>query len=296
MSDLTAAENKFFESKGTEVDPALKPDAPPEVKPEPAQDAAPAPTPDATPPAPKPDDREVSLRALQQERARRQMAEQQLQEMQRAIQQAQAEYERQQKTPDPQEDPIGAIQYQNEQLKAQLEQVAQWRQQQETAQQQAAFQAELVNRVAQSAREFAQQAPDYPDAWKFITEARSKQLAPLIADPVQREQVMMREALEIATQAMQQGMNPAQRYYEIAKAWGYSGGGSAAPHAAAPAAPTQAPAVESPAVETIKRGMRQQTGISGGGSTPSTEMTPQQLAAIRDPKAFAAAWDKVMSR
>ncbi len=290
MSDLNAAETKFFESKGTEVDPSLKPQAEPTKATEgpapEAQAATPAPQPEATP---KQDDRQVSLQALQQERARRQTAEQQLQEMQRAIQQAQAEYERQQKTPDPQEDPIGAIQYQNEQLKAQLEQVSQWRQQQEAAQQQAAFQAELVNRVAQSAREFAQQAPDYPEAWKFVTEARSKQLAPLIPDPVQREQAMMREALEIATQAMQQGLNPAQRYYEIAKAWGYQGAQQQ------PATPPP-PVHSTPATETIQRGLKQQSGISGGGSTPNTEMSPQQLANIRDPKAFAAAWDKVMSR
>ena len=292
MSDLNAAETKFFESRGTEVDPSLKPQA--QHEPTPPADSPPADAQPATPATqtnapPKQDDRQVSLQALQQERARRQMAEQQLQEMQRAIQQAQAEYERQQKTPDPQEDPIGAIQYQNEQLKAQLEQVSQWRQQQEAAQQQAAFQNELVQRVAQSAREFAQQAPDYPDAWKFITETRSKQLAPLIPDPGQREQVMMREALELATQAMQQGINPAQRYYEIAKAWGYG--------APAPTSPPPAPALQSsPAAETIQRGLRQQSGISGGGSTPNTEMSPQQLANIKDPKAFAAAWDKVMSR
>ncbi len=294
MNDLNAAENKFFESKGAEVDPSLKPQAQPEptqVTDSPSADGSAQPTtqppqPDAPP---KQDDRQVSLQALQQERSRRQMVEQQLQEIQRAIQQAQAEYERQQKTPDPQEDPIGAIQYQNEQLKTQLEQVTQWRQQQEAVQQQAAFQSELVNRVAQSAREFAQQAPDYPEAWKFVTEARSKQLAVLIPDPVQREQTMMREALEIATQAMQQGLNPAQRYYDIAKAWGYQ-----AQTAPPPQAPP--PVVQSAAAQTIQRGLKQQSGISGGGSPPSTEMSPQQLANIRDPKAFAAAWDKVMSR
>lgn len=301
MAKLNAAEAAFFDSRGETVDASLNEGLPPPAAPaapDPApaaEDGATAPPPAATTPdqtaAAKPGPHQVPVAALQAERQKRQQIEQEAQQLRAQIE----AYQRMQAPAKPaepaapsfDEDPVGALAYQNQALSRQLEEVTTWRQQQEQAAQQQQVVQNLVQQTAQSAREFRAQQPDYDQAFQFLTEQRDKQLAALIPDPAQREQAMFMEALQLSVQALQAGVSPAQRYYEIAKQWGYA--------AAAPAAPSPPPE-ESPAVKAIRKGMKQQSSVSGAGSTPPGELTPEQMLAIRDPAAFNKAWAQQFQR
>ncbi len=307
MAKLNAAETAFFDSRGETVDASLVPDpaATPATTPaQPDPDATPATTPAQPDPAAAPaatpaqpskvQPHQVPVAALQAERQKRQQVEQEAQQLRAQIE----AFQRAAAPPKPaepaapsfEEDPVGALAYQNQALSRQLEEVTTWRQQQEqTAQQQQIVQS-LVQQTAQSAREFRAQQPDYDQAFQFLTQQRDKQLAALIPDPAQREQAMFMEALQLSVQALQSGVSPAQRYYEIAQQWGY------APTAAPPASQVQDEPPESPAVKAIRKGMRQQSSVSSGGSTPPGELTAEQLLGIRDPAAFNKAWSQQFQR
>ncbi len=302
MAKLNTAETAFFESRGETVDASLSeglPPAPP-AAPVVTDAAPPAPTEEEGAPAapvPKSGPHQVPVAALQAERQKRQQIEQEAQQLraqieayQRASAQPPAQPAQPAEPPAPsfEEDPVGALAYQNQALSRQLQEVNAWRQQQEQTTQQQQVVQQLVQRTAQSAREFRAQQPDYDQAFQFLTEQRDKQLAALIPDPAQREQAMFMEALQLSVQAIQAGVSPAERYYQIAQQWGY-----APPTAAAPPPP---PAEESPAVKAIRKGMKQQSSVSGAGSPPPGELTAEQLLAIRDPVAFNKAWGQQFQR
>ena len=298
---LNEAETKFFTSRGEDVDASLS--APPEPAPEqtpapaaaPAQPEAPAakapePKPAEAPKATESDDRPGFVRqeALHAERQRRQQLEaehralmQQVQEMRQAMQQAQAP-----QAPDPNEDPQGYLAWQNQQLSSRLEQIDQWRAQQEQQTRQQQAYASFTQQVQASENAFRAAHPDYEAAAQFGLQQYDKLLSAQFPDPGQRAQQIQIAAAQALSQAVQQGRDPAEFIYSLARNMGY------APAQAAPAAP--APAEE--VVKTIQKGLAQQSNLSAGGSTPPTEMTPEMLAGIRDPVEFNKQWAKMFRR
>lgn len=299
---LSPAEAKFFETGG-DLDPSLAGEPKPEGEKPPEGTAAPA-TPDAQkppegakPPEPKPPespakppDGYVPLSVLMEERRRYQEMVQaearRRQEIEDAIRQAQ----QQPAVPDPQEDPVGYLQAQNMALQQQLLAVAQ--QQQALAEQQQAEQVKgaLLQRIMASGAQYRQKAPDYPQAWQHLVAERDKQLAPLIPDPAAREQQILSEAMQLAAQSLQQGVEPAERFYALAKAWGYGG----TPPPAAPSG-TPPPSPETAeAMRKIQEGLRHQS--PNGGSPPPQEVTAQDVLSERDPAKFQEKWEKLFGR
>lgn len=309
---LNEAETKFFSSRGADVDPSLTaaPESTPAPEPEstaavpPESAKAPAPESAAPAPAPAPAPLEtppqVPIAALHEERRRRAEADarfQQLQEqfaqLQNQIRQAQAP-----QPPDPDEDPVGALRYQNEQLQAQLQQVNEWRAQQERERQQQAAHLTLTQRVAAAEQAFRARTPDYDEAAKFALEAEDRRLQAFYPDPGQRAQALQQEAANVLAQAVQQGRDPAEVLYTMAKNMGYGVAPTVAspPPVAAATAPAPAPTpAPSNVVETIQRGLKQQTVGAVGGSTPPSEMTPEMLASLSGPE-FQKGWAKMFGR
>jgi hypothetical protein len=315
---LNEAENKFFQSRGAEVDASL---SAPAAEPEPtgeadpaapaasSQTAAPAPATAAAPEV-KPADPvaqqaqqapQVPISALHEERRRRAEAEQtaralqqQIEQFQRAVQQAQTP-----EPPDPNEDPVGALRYQNEQLSAQLQQVLEWRAQQDRAAQQQSAYAALTERVNASEQSFRQAHPDYDQASQHLLETQDRFLQAFYPDPNVRALVLRQQAANVLAQAVQQGRDPAQVLYDAARNVGYTGAaaGTAAGAAAAPAvAPAQGQAqAAAEVVKTIEKGLKQQTTIGSGGATPPSEMTPQMLAGLSGAE-FQEGWKKMFGR
>lgn len=298
---LNDAEAKFFTSRGADVDPSLtgaEGAAPPE--PEAAPPAAAAPPPAAAPtpaPAPaQPEPQQVPLAALHEERRKRAEVEAQrhqlaaqIEQFKRAMQQAQAP-----QPPDPEEDPVGYLSFQNQQLQAQVQQMAEWRAQQERERQQQTQYATLTQTVAAAEQSFRAKTPDYDQAAQFALQMEDKRLSAFYPDQATRMQVLRQEAAQLMSQLVREGRDPAEGLYQMAKNLGYAGPAPAPVAApAAPAAPpAPAPAPVAAVVETIEKGLKQQAVGSAGGTTASGEVTPEMMAAMNDPAEFNKAWAK----
>lgn len=63
--------------------------------------------------------------------------------------------------------------------------------------------------------------PDYRQASQFMAESRKRELTALGNDPIQVQQIMRQEAIELAANAIQQGKNPAEVIAALAKSRGY---------------------------------------------------------------------------
>lgn len=207
--------------------------------------AQPAPEPAAEEPEHKPEAKHVPLAELLEERGRRKEAQARLEEVERrfAEWQARAQAAMQQQAqpqgeepPKYEDDPLGAIKYQQEQLARHLQATQQHLAQTEAQRQQQAQIAAMRDAVGQAEKAFAERTPDYYDAVNHLRSTRAQQLAAQGAPPQAIEQAIVRDAFMLAQEARNLGLSPAEYAYRIAL-----GSGWQAKPKAAPAPPTDAP-------------------------------------------------------
>jgi hypothetical protein len=257
------------------ADPAPEAPAAADPAPEPAQ---------AQETAPQEDDRRVPLKALQEERQKRAEYERKLQEYERRM----AELEQRvpkapepaaEPEPDPETDPIGALKHAREQLR---------RMQEATEQQQ--YEARLNQVAYQAATQFKEQAPDYPDAYRYAINSRAMELAALGTPQDAIPQILQREELSLIDAAVRNNRNPAEAIYTFAKARGYQGAQQAALAPVAPA-PAPQPAPVNPALQQAKREVAS-SAAAGGAPAAKGEMSVNDIANLKG-AAFDAAWNKL---
>lgn len=233
-AELSAEEQAYFESGG---ETELK-ETPEVVTPEPEQPQAANPE---EPQQPERDDkgRFVPHQALHAEREEHKKTKAQLEEIAKKqavledrwntllkIREGQ-EQPQEQAPPDPEQDIFGYAKWQAEQLKAlqaKIEnQETQTKQQQEIAAQEQA----IWNEWSQSAQSYAQQAPDFGDAVKWLSDFRSKQLSAMaaiderFASPSGINQQINAELRAIIVSAKERGLNPAQVVHQLAQSYGF---------------------------------------------------------------------------
>lgn len=205
----------------------------------------------------------VPLKALQEERQRRQelqdrlasreqqtqAMEQRFQQMQQLwLQQQQVQIQQQQPQQPPApvptfvDDPEGYVNHLKAQFEAKIAEL-QGYQQQAVQHQQADYQGQqLARQVAVAEQEFIKTTPDYADAANYFAQRKQLEYAALGADPITIQQQLQRDYQGIAVAAAQTGRNPAELLYNLSKAVGYTkalakpAGQGAKP--AKPAAPT----------------------------------------------------------
>ena len=254
-----------------------------------AQEAAPE-APQAQETATEETDRRVPLKALQEERQKRAEAERKAAEVERRIAELSARLEQiapkqpeAPPPPDPETDPIGALKYQNEQLR-----------ELRTREEQQRYEQELNAVAYRAATEFAAQAPDYRDAYKYAIESRALELSVLGVPQDQIPNIMRREELTLIDNARRNGRNPAQVIYEFAKARGFQAPQPApAPVAVAPAPAPVAPqpAPPNPALQQAKAAVAA-SASAGGAPAAKGELTVAEIASLKG-AAFDAAWNKM---
>ena len=147
------------------------------------------------------------------------------------------------KAPEPEpdflEDPKGYVDAKVERAQATLKQV-------EQKAEMGAQEAQLnrfLQHVGAIESDYVKQTPDYYDALAHVRHARSTQLAEMFpqATPEQITQQIRTEELQAAAALLQQGRNPSEVVYQMAKkVYGYAPKPTAAPTLARPAVP-QAP-------------------------------------------------------
>jgi hypothetical protein len=268
-------------------------DAPePSPAPAPAEAPAPAPTPEPAP-APQPEPTTpptgfAPLAALHEERARRRNAEQraeqvealqrQIAEMQRTLQPAPA-------MPDPNENPVGYLAHQQQQVQQQVQHLVQQSQQQAQQAQVAAAEAALATRIRSAEAGFAAAQPDYQQALDHVHNLRVRELQLLGSDPETAAMQSQREMREAAFFHAANGRNPAEVFYGLAKVRGHS----SKPAAAAPTAAEQLAAAQ--------KGVAAAASLGGGSGAVVGQMDIRRLATMSD-KEFSSVsedqWRKAM--
>lgn len=303
MSVSAEQVTKFFETKGQDdsLNATLREaiPAPVEPTPEPAEPTTEPTKPIAEPskPAveaekPVPDVKFVPLEALQEERAEKKQLKQELEQF-RAWQKqmepiiAQIPKAQQEQAPDPQTDPFGYQNWALQQLGGTVQEINQWRQQQQTQ----AQAQEQANRVlgwaSQQAKAFEASQPEYPNAYKFAAESRDKEYQALgFTDPAMRNALIEQDTARIIQHAAQNGLNPAELIFNFAKTRGFAPKGQN---------PAQG-ALDPNAQAKIAAGQAAAPKLDKGGQTADSEMTAKDLANISDPVEFEKQWKKVFGK
>jgi hypothetical protein len=224
LTELTAGENKFFESGGQE--------APPET----TEVAAPEPvTNTPAPSAPvQQDEKFVPLNALHEARK---IQKELRDELSRAREEAKAAAERADKysstfekflaertkeaAPKYEEDPLGALKYENDQLKKQVEEVNTGVKKTQDEWQRTQQYQSFAQHVQSQEAAYKQQAQDYDQAIAFLKDVRLQDYADLGYTQEDATAALQNEILGLAQAAVQKGKNAADVAYKMAQRYGY---------------------------------------------------------------------------
>lgn len=257
ISDADA--DKLFENGGEMPEEKPKKEKVEEVEPEPEVKA------EEEKPKEEP---KVNLGALHEERAKRKELEGKMAVMEDRFKQLVTGLTPQEQKPTPEEDPINYFKQEIEQLK----EVTRQQQEQTQAQRQ---QEQVVDAYRAQSEEFKATTPDFVDAYNHILSNRIKELKTMGLDEAQARQTVANEEYSIALKSLQDGVNPAQRIYEIAALRGYQKKTSEAPKKD---------------LSVIEKG--QKNAKVSASATPEGELTLEAIAEMDDDD-FAAAWAKL---
>jgi hypothetical protein len=269
MSDLTPEEQKFFETGGA----AGLTDGTEQPAPEPV---AVAPEPAPAPPPDKFEEIKSNLNsALKQSREEKKALEEKLGKMEETFQQFLA---RANAKPEPkfEDDPLGYTQNKLTAVETKLNKF------ETQAQQQGEF--DQLARAIQASEETVRKAnPQYDQAIAHLKKTRFEDFTDLGMSSQDAQNALNQEIIALGKLALQQGKNPAQVAYQMAKRYGFK------------EAPAQ-PAAEQ-TIATVAKGMQASKTVQGGAAVAG--VTLANLADLDDATLDAiikddAKWEKLI--
>ena len=161
------------------------------------------------------------------------------------------------------------MKHQTEAVRAEIEPIRQQLEQSRQQQEQSAAEARLTQAVSMAESEFAAKTPDYLDAIAHMQKVADNNLQIMgVDDPVQRAQIIRRDAMAMAVRALQAGKSPAELAYQVAKNQGY------------------APAATNKTIENIQKGQKASPSMPGGGQKPPMESLSVTALADMDDDEF----------
>lgn len=275
--------NNFFENEGkiAEIQPQVdetpeKPDTKPEEKqPEVAKEE-------------EKEEKKVNYGALHEERMRRKeaaerakKAEERAAELERQLQQ----YAQRNQEPEYNDDPIEAMRREQDQIKQVL--LAQANQAIKQTEEE-----KYWSRVAESEKAFKQDVPDFDDAIKYLSTSRTEELMDLGFSQQEAAKVLSDEIRWIADKAYADEVNPAERFYNLAKRRGWN---------AKPAEHKAEEATAQKKLENIERGMKSNKQLPPASKSVNQDLTADALADmnidalsnLRGDTEFDKAWKKI---
>jgi hypothetical protein len=182
--------------------------------------------------------------------------------------------------PDPEKDAMGTLKMNQQQLQELMD----YKKRNEAKQAGDLQNQQVMNRAQQLESEFVASTPDYGAASQFLLKSRHDELmASGMYQPHQVQQVIQQETLALAQQAIQNGNNPAQIVYAIAKARGYA--------VVAPK-PAETPAAQ---IERVAAGQAASKSIGqalGAQISSGAKMDSKTLANMSDEQ-FAVLYNKL---
>lgn len=216
------------------------------------------------------DRRQVPLRALQEERAKRAELERRLNEIEARLTRPEPEA----REIDAQTDPISAVEDARRRL-AQIEEQTTRARHEQT----------LAMNYQQAAVEFSQQTPDFREAYGYAINSRAQELSALGMTQHSIAEALRQEEMNLVDTALRNGVNPAEAVYNFAKARGYRVA-SVEPKAA------PKPVEKAPDPELQKARQAVAATAAATGKPANNEMTLESLAGLSG-AAFDSAYEKL---
>lgn len=181
------------------------------------------------------------------------------------------------------EDPLGNLKAETDGVKrAQDELRNQLRTVNETTEQQ-----RIVNYASSIEDEFRKTAPDYDNAFQYMTGLQQKQMELAGIPEDQIAQNLAAQAFNFTKQAISKGKNPAQLIYEYAKLYGYK----------APAKEETKPKVDEAVsrLETVQKGMEKAVKTLSKGGQHEVPVNVQQLLEAKG-EDFEKQWQEFFNK
>ena len=182
--------------------------------------------------------------------------------------------------PDKDPDPVEALKHNQQLLAQQAHDAAVWRQQQEQRARQADGERRLTGWAQAQAQEYAQENPDFPEAYNHIRMVRANELMALGLSGEELLHRLRGEELSVFYEAHQKGKNPAEIAFNMAKAAGWQ--------------PKKKEATPEQKIENLQKGTQASKSLGTGGA-PSGNPTAEQIAAMSDDE-FAELKAKLASK
>jgi hypothetical protein len=181
-----------------------------------------------TQPAQKQDDYVPLKTFLEEKQQRREMAEELRKSRERAEKMEQTfqqflSKQNEVQAPKYEDDPLGTLKWENEQLKKQVEETASGVRRTEEEFTKARQMHSFAEHVQASESSFRQKAGDYDAAVQYLKKVRIDDFQDLGFNEGQAAQMLQNEIAAFAQAALQQGKNPAEVAYSMAKRYGYKG-------------------------------------------------------------------------
>lgn len=244
---------------------------------------------------PKPEQKNTMVphAALEEERQRRKAAEKKAQEAEQnqarlderlnlinqALEKNNKKPETSNEPIDPEKDAMGAVKMTMEEVK----QLKQFKENIENNQKTAQQIGAVTSRAMELEREFITTTPDYTEASNYLIASRRGELAALGYNDQQIQQQIYQESLTIAVTSMQQGKNPSEVIYNVAKLRGYAK--KDAPANNGQTQPTQSEAEKLARIAEAQKA-NQSIGNVNGGAPNNSKMDAKTLATMPE-KDFA---------
>ena len=168
------------------------------------------------------------------------------------------------KPPDVDDDPVECLKY----TARDIAEVKQWREQQDQQRQQYEAHNQFIGSYKASAEEFSSRTPEFKDAYKYLIGARDRELTTLgYMDPRQRHQMIVQDEAQIVALAMQDGVNPAERLFAVAKDRGFK---------------KTEPKNDAQKLDTIQRGQQAAKSLGAVSGGAEGELTLTQIAEMSE--------------
>ena len=235
--------------------------------------------------AEKPPKGYVPQEALHQERESRKQAKREFEEYKRqteqrfsVVEQLRREIEeRRQQTsvPDKQADPLAYIEYENAQLKENINYLVEKHNAEQQNKNQSSQQEQLISKYRNDAFSFIQQNNDFSEAYNYLMDARTKEYQALGYNITEAQEIIAQEELAIVQRAYQDETNPAERIFALAKVRGYT-------------------IKEKPNsdLSTVKAGIEKTSAMNKGAAAVESKSSLEHLLSLSDEE-FDRQWAKL---
>lgn len=175
-------------------------------------------------------DKVVPYGALHEERERRKELQQQLREQQERTSRLEQTFQKviertqqpqQQQGPSFEEDPVEALRQEQEHIKQALRQQYQSEAQRQQQSEMQYKQQVFVERYKDSANAYAQENPEFSNAYQHLVQSRLAEYTAAGYSVQQANQLLIEDEMAIVAKAYTDGVNPAERIYALSKVRGY---------------------------------------------------------------------------